>query len=234
LTGPELSGFQWIGFDHWFRLFIPLTAGQGLVLPTVKGRSWWRSYLAIPKASRPHCANYTVADFRPAGDQSELDIDVVLHRDAAGQLAGRVAIWAVGVEPGWPAGLLDQGIMFDRPDGADSVHLVSDATGLPALRGITASLPSSVRGTAILEVPTPDDSVSLRVPAGLAISWVHPAPGQAPGAAALAWLEGAPPADPEAYGFAVGVSALAAGARRIWRRQGLPKSRITFVGYWKP
>jgi NADPH-dependent ferric siderophore reductase len=234
VVGPELGQFQWSGFDHWFRLFLPPEPDVPLVLPTVEGRAWWRSYRSIPGRHRPHCSNYTVADFRAVGDESELDIDVVLHWDAEGRLGGRVAAWAVAASAGSPLALLDQRIMFDPPPDVAGLRLAGDATGLPALRGIARSLDAGTRGNLVIEVPTPDDIVDLDAPPGLAVTWLNPPrDNDRPGAAALAHLEQLPAPDPADYAFIVGESALAAGGRRVLRRQGLAKSRITFSGFWK-
>jgi NADPH-dependent ferric siderophore reductase len=233
VTGPELDGFNWAGFDHWFRLFLP-PADQALALPRVEGRAWWRSYQSIPKARRPHCSNYTVADCRRGPQGTELDIDVVLHWNQAGEPAGGVAAWAVAAEPGSELGILDQGIMFDPPPDTVAVRLAADATGLPAVRGILRSLGEDAVGDAVVEVPDAGDIVELEAPAGVKTEWVTPAAAHSwPGQAALAWLENAPAIDPAGYAFVVGESGLATGGRRALRRQGLAKSRITFKGFWK-
>ena len=98
IASADLADFDWRGLDHWFRLFFPLQPNIELKLPTVNGRQWWKSYLEIPDAQRPHCSNYTVAGYRPLGTVGELDIDVVLHWHE-GQLSG-VAAWAVGAQTG--------------------------------------------------------------------------------------------------------------------------------------
>ena len=114
IASDDLVGFDWQGLDHWFRLFFPLQPNTDLQLPEVKGRQWWKAYLAIPEGDRPHCSNYTVTAHRNLGDIAELDIDVVLHWHD-GQLSG-VAAWATDAQPGDPVGLLDQGVLFDpRP-----------------------------------------------------------------------------------------------------------------------
>ena len=57
--------------------------------------------------------------------------------------------------------------------------------------------------------------------------------GVAPGEGALAALLSRSAADPRAYAYVVGESALATGGRRHLHAAGLPKNRITFSGYWK-
>jgi NADPH-dependent ferric siderophore reductase len=235
--GAGLGGYQWRGFDQWFRLFLP-APGADLTLPTVSGRAWFRSYLSIPKDRRPHCANYTAADFRPDGAAPEMDINVVLHWDHDGKLGGRVAEWAVSAEVGSPLGLLDQGVMFNPPPQTGSFLLVAEQTGLPAVRGILRDLPANARGTAVIELPTEQDvawfTSSVTIPAEMSIHCVYPqSPGDTPGAAALAKLQTLPAPEPDAYAFIVGESHLAAGGRRTLRRLGLDKDRICFKGFWR-
>lgn len=232
IAGEQLDEFDWVGHDHWFRLFLPPRPDVALQLPEVSGRGWYKPYLAIPEAVRPHCSNYTVADLRQSAQGVEMDIDVVLHWDAAGAIAGAVAIWANSAAPGSPVALLDQGRLFDLPDDAREVHLVADETGLPAVRGILRDLDPTLEGSAIVEVPDPGDIEELAGPPGVEVTFVSRS-GAAPGAAALAELRqrAAPAAD--AYAFVVGESTLATEGRRALHRAGLPKSRITFSGFWK-
>ena len=255
IAGTDLTEFEWSGNDHWFRLFLPPRPDASFALPAVSGRAWYKAYLAIAEAERPHCSNYTVAEYRPGsdGELAELDIDVVLHWDARGEIAGRVAIWATSAQPGSDVALLDQGPLFDPPDDAGAVHLVADETGLPAIRGILRSLDERMIGNAIIEVPLEGDIEQLTAPPGMRVHWVARAagnglglsrlaeapdsvghaPGRPPGVAALAALKARIAASPDDYAFIVGESSLATEGRRALHRAGLPKSRITFSGYWK-
>ncbi|WP_253259496.1 siderophore-interacting protein [Subtercola boreus] len=254
VCGPELAGFEYNGFDHWFRLFLPPRAGLPLHLPAVAGRGWYKPYLAIPEGTRPHCSNYTVAGVRTIDGRTELDIDVVIHTDARGTVAGAVAIWATTTTPGSPVALLDQGTLFDPPTDMEGVHLVSDESGLPALRGILRHLGGHQSGTAIIEVPTAGDIEQLVAPAGVAVTWLTRDAGTDTGTGAVAGTAHAPAAaehhsapgrralealcetvtpHPRDYAFVVGESTLATEGRRALHRAGLPKSRITFSGFWK-
>ncbi|WP_375425214.1 siderophore-interacting protein [uncultured Friedmanniella sp.] len=236
--GPDLHEFGFAGYDHWFRLFVPLPHQPDLSLPEIGGRDWYQPYLAVPAAERPHCANYTVAGFRVLDDGSaELDVDFVVHTNAAGELEGAAAVWACAARPGDQLALLDQGRIFDCPDDASEVIVVAEETGLPAVAGIARSLPRDVVGRIIQEVPTAADVRELDAPAGVAVTWVvreqvgdgHPVPGRG----ALAELRRHVPTDDQGYAFVVGESRLATEGRRHLHRAGLPKSRITFSGFWK-
>jgi NADPH-dependent ferric siderophore reductase len=279
VVGDDLHEFGDMGFDQWFRLFLPVPGNDSLRLPRATTSLWYAQYLAIPEAERPHCANYTVREFRPAGSvvagagagagaagasRAELDIDFVLHRGESGELEGGAAIWACAARPGDALGLLDQGVLFNAPDDATEIHLVADETGLPGTEGIVRSLHRASVGSVIQEVPTRADVRPLDAPDGVEVTWVvrdeldaralgvlgsgtralggdddaddrgaGGAGGVAPGEGALAALLSRSAADPRAYAYVVGESALATGGRRHLHAAGLPKNRITFSGYWK-
>lgn len=232
VTGADLADFPWLGYDHWFRLFLRLPHQSRLRLPAFTGSRWWQPFLAIPEEERPHCANYTVAGFRP--EAAEMDIDFVVHRGPTGELEGRAAIWACGARPGDLLAVLDQGVLFDCPRDASEVLVVADETGLPAVAGIMRSLPRGTVGRLIQEVPTAGDRRDLDAPAGVDVNWVvredHAC---VPGSAALGELLGHTRADASGYAFVVGESTLATEGRRHLTRIGMAKDRITFSGFWK-
>ncbi|MGW4787095.1 siderophore-interacting protein [Streptomyces sp. NPDC004230] len=231
-TGPELAEFPWLGYDHWFRLFLQLPHQSSLRLPEFSGTRWWQPYLTIPDEERPHCANYTVADFRP--EASEMDIDFVVHRGPTGEVEGRAAVWACNARPGDSLAVLDQGVLYDCPEDASEILVVADETGLPATAGIVRSMPRETTGRVIQEVPTAADIRDLDAPQGLDVTWVvREDSGEVPGTAALAELLRHTEADPRGYAFVVGESTLATEGRRHLHAAGLPKSRITFSGFWK-
>ncbi|MEV3930011.1 siderophore-interacting protein [Streptomyces sp. NPDC049944] len=232
ITGADLSTFPWLGYDHWFRLFLRLPHQGEFVLPELSGSRWWDPYFAIPEDLRPHCANYTVAGFRP--ETGEMDIDFVVHCGPEGEPEGAAAIWACAARPGDPVALLDQGLIFDRPDDATEVLVVADESGLPSTAGILRSLPRETVGRVIQEVPLAEDRRPLDAPAAISVTWVIRDDAAAvPGAAALAELRRHENVDAKAYAFVVGESTLATEGRRHLVRAGLPKDRITFSGFWK-
>lgn len=237
VTGDDLHEFPFLGFDHWFRLFVQRPDQDAFRMPDLDGTKWWPTFLAIPEDVRPHCANYTVADFRCLPDgTAELDVDFVVHTGTDGEPEGRAAIWACAARPGDPLAVLDQGCIFDVPDGTSEVIVAAEETGLPGVVGIAASLPRDTVGRIIQEVPTAGDVRELDAPAGVTVTWIVRAdtdPHAVPGRAALAELQRHVPADDRGYAFVVGESTLATEGRRHLHRAGLPKSRITFSGFWK-
>ncbi|PZE54399.1 siderophore-interacting protein [Curtobacterium sp. MCPF17_001] len=232
IASDEIRAFPFLGFDHWFRLFLQRPEQDTFVMPEIDGAKWWPQYLRIPEASRPHCANYTVAGHRP--ELGEMDIDFVVHTTADGQLEGRAAIWACAARPGDELALLDQGCIFDCPDDASEVVIAAEETGLPAVVGIARSLPRDTVGRIIQEVPSALDIRDLDAPVGVTVTWLVRGDASAvPGRAALAELQRHVPCDDLGYAFVVGESRLATEGRRHLHRAGLPKSRITFSGFWK-
>ncbi|MFD4577369.1 siderophore-interacting protein [Streptomyces sp. NPDC058417] len=231
VTGPDLADFTWLGFDHWFRLFLRLPHQDRLRLPEFSGSRWWQPYLAIPEAERPHCANYTVADFRPGA--AEMDIDFVVHRGPDGEIEGGAAVWACRARAGDELAVLDQGLLFDLPEDATEVIIAADETGLPATTNILRSLPRHTVGRLIQEVPVPGDRRDLDAPPGMTVTWVVRGDDTVPGTAALGELRRHARADAAGYAFVVGESTLATEGRRHLHRAGLPKGRITFSGFWR-
>ncbi|MEU0950408.1 siderophore-interacting protein [Streptomyces canus] len=234
VKGEDLHEFPWQGYDHWLRLFLRLPHQQRLRLrlPEFTGSRWWQPYLAIPEEERPHCANCTLADFRP--EAAELDIDFVVHLSPAGELEGGAASWACAARPGDALALLDQGVLFDCPSDASQVLVVADEAGLPATTGILRSLPRETVGRVIQEVPTADDIRTLDAPDGVSVTWVvRDDPATVPGTGALRELLRHHRVEESGHGFVVGESALATQGRRHRHRAGLPKDRIFFSGFWR-
>lgn len=235
LGGGDIADFAFLGYDQWFRLFIPVAEGGLERLPKTLDMMAYAKYLAISKSVRPVLRNYTVRDFRSDGpDGPELDVDFVIHGSAAEGTAGPAAGWAQTCDVGDPVALLDEGRMFNPPAAVHRVALVADETGLPAVAGILASLPAATVGTAIVEVPTAADVQAIVSPAGVELRWVvREDPHDVPGRAALAAVTALEAPAGDVYGWVVGEQSLAAGVRRLWVRGGLPKDRVVFCGYWK-
>jgi len=235
LGGRDIDRFRPMGFDQWFRLFIPVAEDSLERLPQKLSTLAYLKFLTISKTSRPVLRNYTVRDFRDDGPQGpELDVDLVLHGDDAHGTAGPASTWARTCAPGDVVAVLDEGISFAPDPALGHVVLVADETGLPAVAGILRSLPADTTGTVVVEIPTDDDRQDLDAPAGVDVRWVvRGGSGEQPGHAALEAARAlAVPTEPF-YGWVVGESALPVGLRRHWVAAGVPKENIVFCGYWK-
>ncbi len=248
LGGGEIDRFVPMGFDQWFRLFLPVAEGSLARLPQKLDTLSYIRYLRIAKTERPVLRNYTVAAYRPDGpDGPELDVDFVLHGSAQDGSSGPAATWATSCEPGDAVALLDEGIAF-APSGRVErrVRLVGDETALPAIGGILASLSRECTGVAVIEVPHASDKRDLDAPDGVRIDWEVRGTGDlAPGHAALHRAialdsdsdsdggSGGRGGDEPFYGWVAGEQGLAAGMRRHWVRNGVDKGDISFCGYWR-
>lgn len=235
LGGGDAEKFVPMGFDQWFRLFIPVADGTLGRLPQKLDTLSYLRFLTISKATRPVLRNYTVRAYRADGPRGpEIDVDLVVHGSGADGTSGPAATWAQTCAPGDVVAILDEGIGFNPPPGVDRVVLVADETGLPAVAGILASLPSTATGTAVVEIPAEGDQQDVDCPAGVEVRWVvRTDPHGVPGRAALAAAQALPVTGEPSYGWVVGEAALPAALRRHWVAAGLPKENIMFCGYWK-
>ncbi|MGW4247856.1 siderophore-interacting protein [Nocardia sp. NPDC004722] len=235
LGGPGLAGFTAMGFDQWFRLFMPGRDGS-LKLPTsASNLGWYAQYLMMGKEHRPLTRNYTVRDYRAAGfgefgSTAEIDIDFVSHGDDSPASA-----WANNATPGGKVGLLDEGIMYQAPDHSDWTLLVGDESALPAIGGVLRSLPRGTKGAAYIEIPHADDAQELGEPAGVQVNWLvrEDAHGEV-GALAAEAVRAADLPGRGVYAMIAGEQKLAAGVRRqLAQEREIPKADITFTGYWR-
>jgi NADPH-dependent ferric siderophore reductase len=160
-AGDGLADFTPLGFDQWFRLFLPRAGQDTLRLPTRTSMLWYAQYLATPKPKRPYVRNYTVRQFRRAcetehsgsarTDPAALDVDFIVHADTDGA-CGPATAFALNAQEGDQVGVLDQGVGYNPRHEHDWTLLVADETGIPAVAGICASLPATARGLAIVEI----------------------------------------------------------------------------------
>ncbi len=240
----DIGRFVPMGFDQWFRIFLPVgESGPDAMaslgrLPTRLSPLAYAKYLTISKSVRPVLRSYTVRGYRPEGPNGpELDVDFVLHGSAADGTSGPAATFAQRCRPGDPVALLDEGVGFHRRSDLRRVLLVADESGLPALAGTLNSLDRDLVGQAIIEVPEDADRQELNPPPGVKVHWVtRRDPHDVPGRAALAAVLGDPVTakpDEHWYAWAVGESTLPVTLRRGWVAGGLPKANLMFCGYWR-
>lgn len=238
LGDGDIGRFAPMGFDQWFRLFLPVPGGTLDRVPAKLDTFSYLRFLTVAKAVRPVMRSYTVRAYRPDGpDGPELDVDVVLHgTDGASSAAGAGPgmAWAQTCERGDPVALLDEGIGFTPPPDATRMLLVADESGLPATAGVLAALPRDTAGHAVVEIPSEADRQDLDPPPGVEVYWLTRAGhDERPGRRALAFGQDLALPDEPVYGWVVGEQALATGLRRHWVRAGVPKDHIMFCGYWK-
>jgi NADPH-dependent ferric siderophore reductase len=238
LGGAEIDRFRPMGYDQWFRLFLPLGGDEGLDrLPAKANKMFgYLKYLRIPDGVRPVMRNYTVRAYRPATADTgaEIDVDFVLHGSAAEGTAGPASRWAESCRAGESVVIIDEGLTFNPERGTDRVVLVADETGLPAIAGICASLPSHATGLAIVEVPSAQDALDFPHPVGITVRWIERDHDATPGTLALQALRDASLPDAAFHAYVVGEQALATeGRRHLVGERGVSKDHVSFCGYWR-
>ncbi|MEU6565011.1 siderophore-interacting protein [Nocardia nova] len=232
LGGAGLAEFTPMGFDQWFRLFLP-RAGE-LRLPSAASNLWYAQWLMMGKDHRPVVRNYTVREFRPAGagefgESAELDIDFAMHGEDTPACG-----WAANTTPGTEVGLLDEGIMYQPPQHSSWSLLAGDESALPAIAGILRSAPRELRGAAYVEITHADDVQDLGEPEGVQVNWlVRSDPAAEIGSLAQEAVRSAEFAADGVYAFLAGEQKLASGLRRHLVERGIAKADITFTGYWR-
>ncbi|WP_227979574.1 siderophore-interacting protein [Nocardia spumae] len=230
--GAELGDFTPMGFDQWFRLFLPRD-GE-LQLPSAASNLWYAQWLMMGKEHRPVVRNYTVREFRPAGqgefgETAELDIDFAMHGEDT-----PACDWAVNATPGTAVGLLDEGVMYRAPQRNSWALLAGDESALPAIAGILRSAPRELQGAVYVEITHPDDAQELGEPEGVQVNWlVRDEPGAEVGSLALDAVRTAEIAASGVHAFLAGEQKLASGLRRHLVERGIAKADITFTGYWR-
>lgn len=227
LAGGDLDGFAYQGFDQWFRLAIPVHADDRLDnLPGKFGFAGYLKFLTLPKGTRPVIRNYTIRQFDRG--TAELDIDFIVHGDE-----GVAGPWASSVAPGSPVALIDQGCGWAPVPTARRTLIVADESAMPAALGVLRGMPRDAVGDAVIELFDERDRQEVEAPTGMAVHWLVRDPAEHPGARALPAVRDLD-IEPNLYAFAVGESALATGVRRhLVGERGVPKSDVTFCGYWR-
>lgn len=242
-AGESLRNFATWGTDQRIKIVLPLPDGGftdvGLLdEPTPHPSEWYARWRALPEDQRNVLRTYTPAAIRP--DAGELDVDVFLHEPAgpastwasAAAAGDRVIITGPDARMGWTG----YGLHW-QPGDARRFLLVADETAFPAVRGILASLAPDADVDLILECADPaDDLVSYAAPEGVRVRVLS---GGAPivAEAVHAWGAGrgaTAASDPAFYAWIAGEAGATTAVRRhLVTDLGIPKERVSFLGYWK-
>lgn len=224
LTAPEFTDFQAYAPDEFFGLLIP-PQGQQFVLPKGDSGNVRQVVRDAPPEQRPTLRWYTVRRHRP--EQSEVDVDFVLHGDT-----GPGSRWAGAAKPGDQVGFHESGAPYIPTERARRQLLIADETGLPAVFAILESL--SERQRKVVEVFIEvEDEQEVHYPEGFErIHWAL-RKGLAPGVSLLETLRTASLPWKVEYAWACGEGGVMQRVREhLLQERGIPKRAITHSGYW--
>jgi NADPH-dependent ferric siderophore reductase len=227
IGGPELADFVHTGYDQCTRLFFRRDGQPGLTMPAMSSNAWIAQFMLTRTSIRPWVRNYTVRAFRPGS--LEMDIEFALH--GAGDTPATA--FATRAAVGDPVGIFDEGIGY-RPTKPTKL-LVADESAVPAALAILDDSPSDLQAHVYLEVPRTEDIRELDTPDGVTVHWVaRDGSPDVPGQLVLHTLKAAELPTQPFYTWVAGESALATGLRRhLVQDRHVPKSDITFFGYWR-
>lgn len=229
-VAPRLADAVTAGPDQRIKVLLTPPDGSAIKLPS--GPEWYAEWCAQPVEERFIMRTYTVRALRP--EVAEMDIEFVLH-GVNGPASAWVSEAQLGDEVGLlipfavdktsTKGLLHSGVDYVPPAASVRRVLVADETALPALAGILEELPAEVQVAAFVAVPDPAD---IRQLAGDAqVTWVTE------GSLLDALKSAALPFDPD-YAWVAGESSMIKEVRRyLVNAVGMPKSAVSFQGYWK-
>jgi NADPH-dependent ferric siderophore reductase len=226
--GPALAGFTPSPYADSYVKVVFLHPETPRPLPrTEDGRVDLEAVRAAVPADRgPRIRSYTVRRFDPAA--LELTLDFVVHGDAG--LAGP---WAATAAPGDELLLMGPGGGYSPDHGAAHHLLVGDASALPAIAVALEQLEPTAVGRVVVEVHDERDEVSLPVPSGVGLTWVHhrdAAPGRQliDAVRALPWPGG------DVHAFVHGEAGAVKELRRYLRvDRGMGLDRLSVSGYWR-
>jgi NADPH-dependent ferric siderophore reductase len=231
-VAPRIAEVVTAGPDQRIKVLLPPPDGGELRLPT--GPEWYAEWCATPTDERFIMRTYTVRALRP--QIAELDIEFVLHGPN-----GPASAWVSEARPGDELGLivpfsvdttstkalLQSGVDYVPPPASVHRLLIADETALPALAGILEQLAAAVQATVFVEVPDDGDIRPLPTAGRADVTWITD------GSLLEALKSKDLPLDVD-YAWVAGESSMIKQVRRhLVNTVGLPKSAISFQGYWK-
>lgn len=170
-TGDDLFDFGTAGLDQRVKVVLPLPEVGFAAFPD--SDDWYSAWRELPAELRNPFRTYTVRAVRP--EAREVDIDFVGHGDG-----GPASAWAATAVPGDEIVLIGpderspgRSVGIDwRPGDVETLLLAGDETAAPAISAILESLPADARGVALIEVPSVEDRLEVRAPAGVDVHWL--------------------------------------------------------------
>ncbi|MGO4300913.1 siderophore-interacting protein [Leifsonia sp. RAF41] len=192
----EFEHFGTECLDQRIKLLFPLPDGSFSDLGVDDEAShlagdWYERWRGLPEHRRNPFRTYTVRAVDPEG--CRLDVDFVAHGDG-----GPAARWLISAEAGDQLVVIGpdarsshRGVGIDwRPGDAQELLLAGDETAAPAIASILEALPPGCRARAFIEVPSPEDALSLTVPDHATVTWLARGDDAVTGAALIPAVQG--------------------------------------------
>ncbi|MFP5255925.1 MAG: siderophore-interacting protein [Acidimicrobiia bacterium] len=217
--GPGLLGFRVDGPGASVRLLLRRD-GQ-LELP-----EWTGNEFRYADGARPPIR--TLTPLRPDPTAATLEVEVVVHPEAAGPLSE----WARTTEPGDTVALSGPGRGYAVDAGCRRYLVAGDESALPAIGQLLEVLPSDAEVQVVVEISHPEARLELPEHPGADLDWRVLPDGARPGDALVEAVT-ARPADPAARVWAAGEAAAVQRIRKHLEAAGVPRPRTTVRGYWK-
>ena len=226
LGGADLEGFTSLAPGDHVKAFFPDPSVGEIVAPVfVEGRA------QKPEGPGEAIArDYTPAAFRPDGENGpELDLDFVLHADAAH--SGPAAAWAAQAAPGDPLAIGGPRGSRVPPTDAERAILIADESALPSVtRWLDLLGDVPVVGLFSTLDPATSSYLSGYSADTREFHWFDGEDRDTRIADALAGLE----ITEGTLVFLAGEAGSLIPLRRYLRRElGLPKEQVDAHGYWK-
>ncbi|MFK4082913.1 siderophore-interacting protein [Kribbella sp. NPDC020789] len=237
-VAPRIAAAVTAGPDQRIKILLPPPNGGELKL--LGGEDWYAEWCAQPEDERVIMRTYTIRELR--AEQCEVDIEFVLHG-----VNGPASAWVTNAVPGdeialflpfavdttSAKGLLNSGVDYVPPSTSTHRVLIADETALPALTGILEQLPPGVHATVFAQVPDERDIRPLPTPGTADVSWIIATPESDAEIPLLEALKSSGLPSSVDFAWVAGESAMIKAVRRHLVGAGLPKSAISFQGYWK-
>lgn len=219
LAGAGLLGFRVDGPGASVRLL--LTRDGRLELP-----EWTGNEFRYADGARPPIR--TLTPLRPDPTAATLDVEVVIHPEAAGPLSE----WARTTEPGDRVAFSGPGRGYPVDADCRRYLVAGDESALPAIGQLLEVLPSEATVDVVVEVSHPEARLELPDHPGASVDWQVLPDGARPGDA-LVDAVAARSVDPDARVWAAGEAASVQRIRKHLEAAGVPRPRTTIRGYWK-
>ena len=181
----------------------------------------------LPMEKMPVRRTYTV---RSVDHQAQtLTVDFVVHGDDG--LAGP---WAANAQPGDTVVFSGPGGNYTPDPNADWHLIAGDESAVPAIAAALEAMPDDAQGTALIEVPGPEDELDLIAPEGIEVRWLHrgqmftpESTGLAQAVMELEWREGS------VQVFAHGEREMIKDLRRYLSDvRGVDRRQMSLSAYW--